>query len=242
MVPGGRLPRPAAKIKSILVGSVIQILRYYFLRKRVSKLLPAAGFTPIVSFHRNEKEANLLAKECGGLAVQINLSDDQSITSAIEVISSSIGNTGSLAGVVLGASPAPDLLPFTNITSDILLNQFQVNVVGSHLLLSGLIKQCFRKNKAGIVIGILTQAMGSESRLPATGMSAYVIAKAALKGMLLVCAAEYSWLKVRTITPGFTKTKMLEVFDPRYLELAQTQKPFSSPQEIAQLIIKEILS
>ena len=45
MVPGGRLPRPAAKIKSILVGSVIQILRYYFLRKRVSKLLPAAGFT-----------------------------------------------------------------------------------------------------------------------------------------------------------------------------------------------------
>ncbi len=206
------------------------------------RLLPAVGFTPIVGFHRNEKEANLLATECGGLAVNIDLGDDQSIAYAIEVMASLMGNTGSLAGVVLGASPAPDLLPFMGITSEILLNQFRVNVVGSHLLLSGLIKECFRKNKAGIVIGILTQALGSDAHLPVTGMSAYVIAKTALKSMLSVCAAEYPWLKIRTISPGFTKTKMLEVFDPRYLELAQTQKSFSSPQEIAQLIIKEILS
>jgi len=96
--------------------------------------------------------------------------------------------------------------------------------------------------KAGIVIGILTKALGDDTHLPATGMVAYVIAKAALKSLLSVCAAEYPWLKVRSISPGFTKTKMLEVFDLRYLELAQTQRPLSSPQEISQLIIKEILS
>jgi 3-oxoacyl-[acyl-carrier protein] reductase len=73
-------------------------------------------------------------------------------------------------------------------------------------------------------------------------MGAYVIAKAALKSMLSVCAAEYPWLKVRTIYPGFTKTKMLDTFDMRYLELAQAKKPFSSPEDIATLIIKEIVS
>ena len=206
------------------------------------RLLPSVGFTPIIGFHHNEKEAHLLAAECGGFEVNIDLGNDQSITGAIETITISMGNTGSLAGVVLAASPSPDLLPFTSMTSDVLLNQFRVNVVGSHLLLSRLIKQYLRKNKVGIVIGILTQALGSDTSRPATGMGAYVIAKAALKSMLLVCAAEYPWLKVRTISPGFTKTKMLEVFDSRYLELVQTQKPLSSPQEIAQLIIKEILS
>lgn len=206
------------------------------------RLLPSAGFTPIVGFYRNFKGANLLASECAGLAVKIDLGDDRSIESAIDEIISSIDDTGTLAGIVLGASPPPDLSPFTNIKSDALLDQFRVNVVGSQLLLSGLIKRCFRKNKSGIVIGILTQALGSDTHSPATGMGAYVIAKTALKSLLSICAIEHSWLKVHTISPGFTNTKMLEVFDPRYLELAQIQKPFSSPQEIAQLIIKKILS
>ena len=206
------------------------------------RLLPAAGFTPIVGFHNNEKDAKLLAAECGGLSLMIDLSDDQSINNALEALISSISNTGSLAGVVLGASPPPNIGPFTGTTSELLLNQFRVNVVGSQLLISGLIKKFFRKNKAGIVIGILTKALGSDTHLPATGMSAYVIAKAALKSMLSVCIAEHPWLKVRTVNPGFTKTKMLRVFDSRYLDLARAQQPFSSPQDIAQLIIKEILS
>ena len=33
-----------------------------------------------------------------------------------------------LVGVVLGASPPPDLLPFSGLTSEHLLNQFQVNI------------------------------------------------------------------------------------------------------------------
>ena len=72
-------------------------------------------------------------------------------------------------------------------------------------------------------------------------MGAYIIAKSAMKVMLRVCLVEYPWLTVRTISPGFTKTKMLDVFDPRYLELAQSEKQFTTPEEVAQLIIKEIM-
>lgn len=206
------------------------------------RLLPTIGLTPIVGYNSNADQAHVLAKECNGLAVKIDMNSDDSIAMAVQSISEAMSENDLLCGVVLGASPAPDLLSFTGLSSEHLLSQFRVNVVGAQLLLSGLIKKFFRKNKLGVVVGVLTQAIGSENQTPATGMGAYVVAKIALKGMLSVCAAEYPWLKVKTVSPGFTKTKMLNVFDPRYLELVQTQSQFSSPEDIAQLIIKEILS
>jgi len=59
--------------------------------------------------------------------------------------------------------------------------------------------------------------------------------------MLSVCAVEFNWLKVRTVTPSFTKTKMLDVFDERYLEMLDNQKKISTPENVAKLIIKEII-
>ena len=51
-------------------------------------------------------------------------------------------------GVVLGASPPPEIEPFNHISSDHLANQFRVNVIGSQLLLKGLNKNFFHKKKA----------------------------------------------------------------------------------------------
>lgn len=206
------------------------------------RALPSIGLTPLIGFNSNASIAKSLAKECGGLAVKMDMFDDDSILAAVENISTYIGNDSSLKGIVLAASPAPDLVPFRNLNSDLLMKQFRVNVVGSQLLMSVLIKNFLKKNKSGFIIGILSEAMGNENQPPTSGMGAYIIAKSAMKEMLRVCSTEYSWLKVKTISPGFTETKMLDVFDPRYLELAQSEKQFSTPQEIAELIIKEIMS
>ena len=73
-------------------------------------------------------------------------------------------------------------------------------------------------------------------------MGAYVVAKAALNSLLSVCSVEYPWLKVRTVTPGFTRTPMLDVFDSRYLEMMQAQKEISTPEEVARIIIEKIKS
>jgi NAD(P)-dependent dehydrogenase (short-subunit alcohol dehydrogenase family) len=73
-------------------------------------------------------------------------------------------------------------------------------------------------------------------------MCAYVVAKAALNSLLSVCSAEYPWLKVRTVTPGFTRTSMLDVFDSRYLEMIQAQNKISTPEEVARLVIEKIRS
>jgi NAD(P)-dependent dehydrogenase (short-subunit alcohol dehydrogenase family) len=205
------------------------------------KLLASIGLKPIVGFNTNLAAAHDLAEELGGFALKLDMSMDSSIDEAISTVVSMLTPDATLSGVILGASPPPDLMPFSKLSSHHLSNQFRVNVIGSQLLLSGLIKKIFRKNKSGIIIGILSEAMGSENDAPATGMGAYIIAKEALNSMLSVCASEYPWLKIRTIKPGFTKTPMLDTFDPRYLELIASKKPISTPQEIARLIIQELL-
>jgi 3-oxoacyl-[acyl-carrier protein] reductase len=208
----------------------------------ICNLLPVVGFIPIVGFNTSDIQARKLASELGGFALKIDMSNNKSVREAISFISNNLQETDSLVGVILGASPPPDLLPFASTTADQLSNQLQVNVIGPQILLAALIKNFFRKAKSGTVVGILSKAMGTSITPPTTGMSAYVIAKSALNCMLSICANEYPWLKVRTVSPGFTKTRMLDVFDSRYLVMAQAQNVFSSPEEIAQLILEEFLS
>jgi 3-oxoacyl-[acyl-carrier protein] reductase len=195
-----------------------------------------------VGYRSNREQAEMLASECGGFAVKLDLANDESIAQALAQISEILGEAGNIYGVVLAASPPPDLLPFGKLSPEILLHQFRINVVGPQLLLAGLIRTYFRKNKSGVVVGILSEAMGGENHPPVTGMGAYVIAKTALRGMLAVCAAEYPWLRVRTVSPGFTKTRMLDVFDERYLEKMQAKAPFASAEDVARLVLREIVS
>jgi len=204
------------------------------------RLLPGSGLLPIVGYRSNAELAEGLARECGGFAAHLDLESDASIVQALAEVSERLGENGRLHGVVLAASLPPDLLPFGKLTPEALARQFRVNVAGPQLLLAGLIKTQFRKHRSGVVVGILSEAMGDANRSPAAGMGAYVIAKTALQGMLSVCAAEYPWLRVRTVSPGFTRTRMLDVFDERYLEQAQARAPFASPEEVARRVLREI--
>ena len=206
----------------------------------VCRLCPSFGFTPIIGYNTNAAKAHILAKEIKGLAVRIDMSDDNSILSAVKIITKEIGTSGSLAAVVLGASPPPALEPFLKISNEQLSYQINVNLIGPNILLQTLMKSFFKKKKAGTVVGILTEAIGSEDRPPATGMGSYVVAKTALKSLLSICSAEYSWLKVRTVSPGFTKTPMLDVFDPRYLEMVHARTPILAPEGVAMHIMEQI--
>jgi NAD(P)-dependent dehydrogenase (short-subunit alcohol dehydrogenase family) len=205
-------------------------------------MLPSFGITPIIGFHKNQLYAKNLSRECGGFAVNINMSSEDSMEKAIHKIASNLKDEDTLIGVVLAASPPPDLGSFFSINSEQFLSQFQVNVIGTHFLVARLIKNFFRKEKVGKIVGILSKAIGDEHESPATGMGAYVVAKAAFKSMLAVCAVEYPWLEVRTVSPSFTQTDMLKVFDTRYLEMMSAQSKISNPEDVAKLIIQEIIS
>ena len=56
-----------------------------------------------------------------------------------------------------------------------------------------------------------------------------------------MAAADYPWLRVRAVRPGYTDTPMLAAFDERFLDLQREKAPFSTPQDVAALILKEAL-
>lgn len=202
------------------------------------RVLAEAGHRPVVGFARSEESAREVAKETGGFALPLDLSEPTSIDAAVARLTA---ETPSLMGVVLAGSPPPRLGPFAQITPAQMLSQWTVNVAGPQHLLAGLIRQIFRKSRRGIVLGVLTEAVGDATHPPMAGMGAYTVAKAGAAGMFRLLAADYAWLHVDTVSPGFVETGMLRAFDERFLEILREQTgPFRQPDDVAREIFGKI--
>lgn len=203
----------------------------------VCEQLAARGFTPIVGYHHNADAAEAVAQRCGGRSLALDLSDEASIQAAVAQLEA----LPLLAGVVLAGSPPLSLVPFGKITPEEMQLQWQVNVLGPQRLLAELVRRCFRKHKAGAVVGVLTRAMGDDTTGAASGMGAYVIAKHGMAGVLAMLAADYPWLRVRAVKPGYTETRMLDAFDERFLATQREKAPFQTPEQVASLIVEEAM-
>ena len=144
-------------------------------------------------------------------------------------------------GGVRAGSPPLSPVPFGKITADEMRQQWQVNVMGPQRLLAELVRRCFRRHKQGSVVGVLTQAMGDGAAGAASGMGAYVIAKHGMAGMLALLAADHPWLRVRSVKPGYTETRMLAAFDERFLAMQREKAAFQTPEQVASLILEEAI-
>jgi 3-oxoacyl-[acyl-carrier protein] reductase len=204
----------------------------------VCDALAARGLMPIVAYASGRERAEAVARRTEGLALALDLRSPEAIDRVVAAIAS---EPDPLIGVVLAGSPPPDLVPFGKITPDELARQWQVNVLGPQLLLAQLVRQCFRKRKRGAIVGVLTKAMGDRGRGAASGMGSYVIAKFGLAGVLAAAAADYPWLRVRSVSPGYTETPMLAAFDERFLAMQRERAPFETPEEVASIIVEEAL-
>jgi NAD(P)-dependent dehydrogenase (short-subunit alcohol dehydrogenase family) len=206
----------------------------------VCELLAARGFTPVVGYHRNAAGGEAVAQRTGGRSLALDLGDEVSILAAVTRLEGSV-----LAGVVLAGSPPLSPVPFGRITADEMRQQWQVNVLGPQRLLAELVRRCFRRHKQGSVVGVLTRAMGAstddQTGGAVSGMGAYVIAKHGMAGMLALLAADYPWLRVRSVKPGYTETRMLDAFDGRFLALQREIAPFQTPEQVASLIVEEAI-
>ncbi|MCC6472073.1 MAG: SDR family oxidoreductase [Alphaproteobacteria bacterium] len=196
----------------------------------VCRRLAALGYEPVVGFARSSETAARTAAACGGMALELDLSSPQSIAAALAALEH---GPSELRGVVLAASPPPRIGPFGKISADEMAVQWTVNVAGPQQLLAGLVRQHFRRARRGTVIGILSEAMGDASKPAMAGMGAYIIAKHGMAGMLGVLAAEHPWLRVGTVSPGFTDTRMLRAFDERFLELQRGRAAFRQADDVA---------
>jgi NAD(P)-dependent dehydrogenase (short-subunit alcohol dehydrogenase family) len=203
----------------------------------VATQLAERGFRPVIGYGRNAEAATAIAQKTGGIALPLDLTAPASIEAAVAQLAA---QEDELAGVLLAGSPPPGLYPYGKIPAEEMALQWQVNVVGPQRLTAGLVRNCFRKQKRGTVIGVLTKAMGENGQGASSGMGAYVIAKYGLSGVLAALAAEFPWLKVRSVSPGYTETAMLTAFDPRFLDLQREKAPFQTAEQVAAAILAEI--
>jgi 3-oxoacyl-[acyl-carrier protein] reductase len=203
----------------------------------VAAQLADRGYRPIIGYGRNAEAAGEIARKTGGTALALDLASPAAIEAAVNQLAA---DGDELAGVLLAGSPPPGLHPYGKVPAEEMALQWQVNVVGPQLLTAGLVRNCFRKVKRGTVVGVLTKAMGENGQGASSGMAAYVIAKYGLAGVLAALAAEFPWLKVRTVSPGYTETAMLSAFDPRFLDLQRDKAPFQTADAVAAAILAEI--
>ena len=202
--------------------------------------LAARGCIPVVGYHRNAEAAAEVARRTGGIPLALDLGSEASMAAAMEQLEA----LPRLAGVVLAGSPPLAPTPFGKVSAEDMHTQWQINVAGPQRLVAELVRRCFRRHKQGAVVGVLTRAMGSgESGIEnaASGMGAYVIAKHGMAGVLALAAADYPWLRVRAVRPGYTETRMLEAFDERFLAMQREKAPFSTPEDIARQITEEAI-
>jgi len=198
--------------------------------REVCKCLFSMGYHPVIGFCSNEKAANEIALECDGVALKLDLRNTSSIGASLDQL---ILDGIDLKGVVLAASPPPMIIPFGQIQADDIAKQLQVHVIGNQYLLKILIKSFFSKDKNGVIIGVLSDAMGNDVKASMNCMGSYIVGKFGLLGLLSVISCEYKWLKVETIKPEFTETRMLDVFDERFVSKLRDGNRLKAPDVIA---------
>ncbi len=203
----------------------------------LAHLLSESGVIPVVSYASGGDRAHALAAECGGVALSLDLTSMASIASSLDQLEE---QNVDLDGAILAASPHPQIKPFGRITEEDLYLQWKVNVMGHHHLLAGLIKRFFRKRKSGSVVGVLSGAMSDDESSAMPRMSAYLEAKYGLYGVLECARAEFPWLHVDHVHPGFIDTGMLSAFDERFVEMAKEGGQVATPESVAEMIMKKV--
>lgn len=210
--------------------------------KNVCSKLADKGFIPLIGYHNNEHDAKQLATELGGHAIHFApnvLNEDKPPIEPLDLLNLKVG------GVILAASPPLRIAPLRQTSIQDMRSQWNVNVLGHWQLCQHLIDHYMKANRRGVVVGILSKAMGDEHTKAAPHMAAYIIAKYGLLGLMRSLETEYPWLRTTTVSLGYTETSMLDAFDPRFLDLMRDKTPdkkFADPEIVAAQIINALVT
>lgn len=200
----------------------------------------AAGYHVFVGYASGARTAQALAHEIQGTALALDVTSRENIDAAVDVLADSPYAT---RGLVLAASPPPAISPIFRLPEGEMDTQWAVNVLGSYALLDGTVRRLMQPHKTGWIAGILSEAMAPRGRV-AKSMGGYIVAKYGLFGLMKVLDAEYAWLDIHTIYPGYTETAMLDVFDSRFIDQMRAAAPggrLPTADETATLLIQKIL-
>ena len=185
----------------------------------------------VVNYRSSSREADVLASELGGVAVQADVSTTEGCEALVEA--------------ALAQGPLAILVNNAGITRDGLILRMkdeswdevmQTNVGGAFRMIRAALP-AMAKRRAGAIVNIASVSglMGNP------GQANYGAAKAALLNLTASVAKEMARrnIRVNAVAPGFVKTAMTEELPESVVEQATAAVPlrrFASPEEIAPMV------
>lgn len=163
------------------------------------RLLRAKGWDVVAAARRRDR-LEALAAQTGAQAVQLDVTDADSVAAAVEAISS----TGPVNSLVNNAGGAFGLGPLEEADIDDYRAMYEVNVLGTARMTKALLP-AIRATGRGDVLFVDSTA--SHGTYP--GGAGYVAAKHAERALALTLRLELQWEPVRvlSISPGAVETE-----------------------------------
>jgi 3-oxoacyl-[acyl-carrier protein] reductase len=194
----------------------------------VCEVLANEGYNVYIGYSSSREKAEILAEKIGGEPLKIDVSDNESINSAVEI-------AGEIDLLVNNAGIS-EIDLFTSISAEKSSRIMGVNLVGAMELTRKILPAMINR-KSGCIINI--SSMWGE--VGASCEVDYSASKAGLIGFTKALAKEVapSGIRVNCVSPGFIMTEMNSSFSAEDLELIREDIPlgiFGEPRHIADTV------
>lgn len=197
--------------------------------RAIALKLAALGAQVAVNYAQSREEAESVARECNGFAVQADLGD----LSAIEAMFNRVNREFEKLDIFINNAGVGYLRPIIETPIEDFDRIFAVNTRGAFFCLQEAARAL---PDSGRIVNI---SSGSTVASP-NGFGIYCGSKAALEQFTRILARELAPrnITVNTVSPGFTETDMYHAL-PRLAELAPRLTPLGragKPEEIADVV------
>lgn len=197
-----------------------------------ARLFADRGYRVAVNYHRSRREAEALAGELGGIAVQADVSDPAQVQKMVDNV---LEKFCQLDILVCNAGIAQQKL-FGDLTDADWRRMFGVNVDGMFYTIRAALPH-FIHNKAGRIITVSSMW----GQVGASCEVAYSASKAAVIGLTRALAKELgpSGITVNCVSPGVIATEMNAHLDASALETLREETPLGAigtPRDAAESI------
>jgi NAD(P)-dependent dehydrogenase (short-subunit alcohol dehydrogenase family) len=212
------------------------------LGKATAQMLAKSG-AKVAVFDLNAEAGEAVAEEIGGLFVAVDVTDDASVSAALDKAEAAHGMARLLVNCA-GIAPAVKTVGKGNAPHplDTFRKTIEVNLIGTFNMISKFAARAAALDEIDGERGVIVNTASVAAYEGQIGQAAYAASKGGVVGLTLPVARDLAQHKIRvmTIAPGIFLTPMLEAFPDTVQQALGAQVPHPSrlgkPSEYAQLV------
>ena len=212
------------------------------LGKATAQMLAEAG-ARVAILDLNHEAGDAVAQEIGGLFVSTDVTDDASVSAALDAAEAAHGAARILVNCA-GIAPAVKTIGKGNAPHplDTFRKTIEVNLIGTFNVISKFAARAADLDEIEGERGVIVNTASVAAFDGQIGQSAYAASKGGVVGMTLPIAREFArdGIRVVTIAPGLFLTPLLQSLPPAAQESLGKQVPFPArlgrPEEFAHMV------